>query len=511
MLFDSFSFLFIFLPAVWFGFQILCWTRCSNWLIMSWLIATSLYFYGSVYGSAIILFLVLAGINFGVGRSLRSAAAEHAPCTGLLWLGVLINAGSLIGLKYLPAATGFRGVLLPVGFSFFIFAQIQYLVDARQGNAPAIPPLRYVLFSIWFPYMLSGPIVKAEEIIGQFQFDRARLNDLTLGVSYIAIGLFKKCCLASAATAVAVPFFMPGSPWLHTPAFPAWTGALAFTLQIYFDFSGYSDMAIGVARLFGIRLPINFSSPLKAVNISEFWSHWHMTLTRFLTSYIYYPLALIVSRARIARTKTRPGEASMSLPNFLETVACPLIVTMLITGAWHGAQWTFVVFGLLHGVYLSAMHGWHLIKARVRVPMLPKPLAQLTARILMLGSLAASMVFFGSPDCSSACSMLASMAGVHGWLTRNAPFPTPLGQSLSTLTVLFLIVFFLPNSQEWLSRDEAPVSPLPRVRLSEPGVLQRWFWQTRPRFALIWGALLPPAIIAILASPGSSGFIYFKF
>ncbi len=422
----------------------------------------------------------------------------------ILLIGILLNAGCLLSFKYLTA------LKIPVGLSFFTFIQIGYLIDASQGSAPTASILEHELFSLWFPYLLSGPIVKAEEVVPQFRHFQRGENDFSIGVSFFLIGLFKKVILASMAATIALPFFIPGSSRLHAHPLTAWMGASAYTLQVYFDFSGYSDMAIGVARLFGVRLPVNFNSPLKATSIIDFWHRWHMTLTRFLMHYIYNPLALAVARSRASSGRQSSPRHGVSFSGYLSRVVFPMMITMCIAGIWHGAGWTYAIFGLLHGMYLSAVHGWHMIKGLLAIPNWLYRLSRPFAHLLTITAVVVSLVFFGEPNYHAALTLLRSMTGFFPH-TMGAGFPIATAQDIAALSLLGFIVFILPNSQEWLSRDETPLFPFPQARLSPTSIFQKWFWEPRLRIGLLWGALFFPALIAMLAAPSPSGFIYFKF
>ena len=251
-------------------------------------------------------------------------------------------------------ACGRSGVetLLPLGISFYTFTQIAYLADVYANKAQEYAPANYALFVTWFPHLIAGPIMHHREMMPQFATAfRAKIDPrlVLIGLSIFSVGLAKKVLLADQAAPFADAVFDRGALLPLTFA-EAWVGALAYTMQIYFDFSGYSDMAIGLSLMFGVRLPVNFNSPYKSKSIIEFWRRWHMTLSRFLRDYVYIPLG---------------GNRRGPVRRYAN-----LMATMLIGGLWHGAGWTFVIWGALHGLYLMANHAWNAAGGR-----LPKPVA----------------------------------------------------------------------------------------------------------------------------------------
>ena len=228
-------------------------------------------------------------------------------------------------------------VVLPLGISFFTFTQIAYLVDVQRGIASEPSFLNYVLFVTFFPHLIAGPIIHHKEMMPQFQRAADRPGgDIAVGSALFAIGLFKKVIIADFAAHYVGTAFTPGGD--AVPLAMAWEAALNYTVQIYFDFSGYSDMALGLSRMFGIDLPLNFNSPYKARNLIEFWRCWHMTLSRFLRDYLYFPLG---------------GNRHGTVMRYTN-----LLTVMLLGGLWHGANWTFVAWGGVHGIGLMVNHLW---------------------------------------------------------------------------------------------------------------------------------------------------------
>jgi len=337
MLFNSYEFLFGFVPIVLLGAHFLA-GRGQQRLGVAWLVGMSLFFYG--WWNPAFLGLIVGSVvfNFLVGSYLaRHRLARGARLT--LLGGILVNLGAIGYFKYagfLVSAAGHAigtnwetsGIVLPLAISFFTFQQIAYLIDAYRGETEEDDLLNYFLFVTFFPQLIAGPIVHHREMLPQFLrrgATRLRPNHLAVGITIFAIGLFKKVIIADGMAGYATPVFAAADRGFALTFPEAWSGVLAYSFQIYFDFSGYSDMAIGLARLLGIRLPINFFSPYKADSIIEFWRRWHISLSRFLRDYLYIPL----------------GGGRAGVPARYRNI----LITMLLGGLWHGAGWTFIVWG----------------------------------------------------------------------------------------------------------------------------------------------------------------------
>src|SRR3954447_19684282 len=298
MLFNSYPFIFLFLPITLIGYFVL--VRLNHLAPVIWLALASLVFYSVSNWQFVLLLLASIAFNYVIGLLLISKRPRPASRVAALTIGV---AGDLLTLGYFKYAgflaanlnavfsTGFTvNVLLPVGISFYTFTQIAFLVDAYRGNVARYALPHYALFVTYFPHLIAGPILHHKDMIPQFERAAARRPDSHLilcGLIIFGIGLFKKTCLADGIQPLVAQAFGPGA----SPSFDqAWMGALAYTFQLYFDFSGYSDMAIGISLMFGIFLPLNFNSPYKALSIIDFWRRWHMTLSQFLRDYLYIPL-----------------------------------------------------------------------------------------------------------------------------------------------------------------------------------------------------------------------------
>jgi D-alanyl-lipoteichoic acid acyltransferase DltB (MBOAT superfamily) len=289
---------------------------------------------------------------------------------------------ALLGMTFTP-----WDIILPLGISFFVFQKISYLVDLRRGQAHAYPLLDFFMFVTFFPQLIAGPIVRHNEIIAQFAADPRRpemWENLSRGLVLFAIGAAKKLGIADHVSEVADRLFTAAMT-APASAAEAWAAASAFTLQIYFDFSGYSDMAIGLALMFGLRMPFNFDAPYRATSIRDFWRRWHMTLSRFLRDYLYIPMG------------GNRGGGIMQARN--------VMLTMLLAGLWHGANWTFVVWGGLQGAALAINGAW--ARAGWRMP---APLGWLLTMLFVM----AGWVLFRAPDFATAWTLLRGMAGLEG-------------------------------------------------------------------------------------------------
>ncbi len=373
MLFNSFGFVFLFLPLTLAGYQVL---RRHG---IAWLGICSLLFYAWWDWRYLPLLLLSICFNFGAGHAL--CALPGGRRNAALAAAVAVNLAVLTWFKYSFFLFGISpGMPLPIGISFFTFTQIAFLVDCWRGIArePRFAP--YLLFVSYFPHLVAGPVLHHAEMTPQFRNGRSlRTEDLAAGLTIFALGLAKKVLVADNLAPLANPLFAGGiAPQMGD----AWIGTLAYSMQLYFDFSGYSDMAIGLSRLFGVRLPENFNSPYQARNISEFWRRWHMTLSRFLRDYLYIPLG---------------GNRGSQWRRWRN-----LMITMVLGGAWHGAGWSFLAWGALHGMYLVLHQRFGGGKAVWWA-------GPMTFMAVML-----AWVPFRAPDLGSAIHIWAGLAGWHG-------------------------------------------------------------------------------------------------
>lgn len=306
-------------------------------------------------------------------------------------LGAAITANLLLLAYYkyanffvssLSSAAGWESInldiILPIGISFFTFTQVAFLVDTYQGKVKEYNFAHYLLFVTYFPHLIAGPVLHHKEMMPQFADKKTYLpsaDNFAIGLSIFVIGLSKKVLIADNIAPLANPVFEINA---HPALVESWFGALAYAMQLYFDFSGYSDMAIGLSRLFGVRLPLNFNSPYKAENIIDFWRRWHMTLSRFLRDYLYIPLG---------------GNRNGSFARFRN-----LFITMLLGGLWHGAGWTFVIWGGLHGIYLGINHGWHFLQEKLGLSASQSLRSKIVARSITFLAVLVAWVFFRAPS-----------------------------------------------------------------------------------------------------------------
>jgi len=391
MLFNSFPFLLLFLPVVALLNAALV-RYAGQRSAQAWLLCASLYFYGNSKPSFVLLLLASIMFNWGLARWMMSQPEEGRRKL-LLQLGLTANIAFLCSFKYvnfllinLAALNGPRFTLpdwdFPLGISFFVLTQVMYLVDTYQGlNAPNSLFDHATLVSL-FPYVSSGPLVRSRTIVAQFrafQFTESRLDLACRGLYLFAIGLFKKVALADSFATLADAGYGTAQ---NLSTVEAWIATFAYLFQIYFDFSGYSDMAVGAAWMIGIDIPQNFNAPYRSKSISEFWQRWHISLSNFITNYLFTPILRSMGKAT------------------LRTSIIATLLAMGIAGLWHGPAWNFVVFGLLHGVGLAANQAWKKKKRKM-----PDWLGWLVTLIFVN----ITFVFFRSPSIPAALNLLASL------------------------------------------------------------------------------------------------------
>src|SRR5271168_2402818 len=426
MLFNSYPFIFVFLPAVLFGYFAA--GRISSQAPVIWLALASLVFYSFSNWPFVVLLLASIAFNYLVGwllisRRLRAGARFAVLTVGvtgdLVTLGIFKYAGFLVANFNTVFSTSVAvNILLPVGISFYTFTQIAFLVDAYRGKVAHYALPHYALFVTYFPHLIAGPILHHRDMIPQFESaDSKRPNAhlILCGLMIFGIGLFKKTSLADGIQPLVATAFGIGNPSFDQ----AWIGALAYTFQLYFDFSGYCDMAIGISLMFGIFLPLNFNSPYKAISIVDFWRRWHMTLSQFLRDYLYIPLG---------------GNRRGPVLRYVN-----LMVTMLLGGLWHGAAWTFVAWGALHGVYLCINHAWINYGPPIP-PVLARP-ARIAASLLTFLAVVVAWVFFRADSLTSALSVLSKMADPG----QIAFGHTEIVQAV-LIAVYAMIAWFAPNT-----------------------------------------------------------------
>jgi alginate O-acetyltransferase complex protein AlgI len=433
MLFSSYSFIFLFLPIVLIGYFVL--GQMGNQAGAIWLTLASLVFYSVANSQFVLLLLGSVIFNYLIGMLLTSRQLSAAPLFAVLSIGVTGDLLVLGAFKYAGFfaanlntifSTGFVvDVLLPVGISFYTFTQIAFLVDAYRGDVARYALPSYALFVTYFPHLIAGPVLHHKDMIPQFERASAKQPDAHLilyGIMIFAFGLFKKTCLADNIQPLVTSAFGASSPSFDQ----AWIGALAYTFELYFDFSGYSDMAIGISLMFGIFLPLNFNSPYKATSIIDFWRRWHMTLSQFLRDYLYIPLG---------------GNRHGPTLRYVN-----LMVTMLLGGLWHGASWSFVVWGALHGTYLCANHAWNNYGPAI-APRFERA-ATFAGCLLTFLSVVVAWVFFRADGLSSAWLVVSRMAE-----PTNVAFGRGEMARAAFIAAYAAIVWLAPNTQEILGYD----------------------------------------------------------
>jgi alginate O-acetyltransferase complex protein AlgI len=510
MLFHSPEFIFGFLPLCFLGFVGV--RRLWGWQpALYWLAAASLVFYGQ--WSAALAGLLLGSIlfNFGAARLLLAKVESRRTARRLLLSALAVNLALLGYFKYANffidnlnqiagSSISHLNVILPVGISFYTFIQIGFLVEVYNRQVSQIRFSHYLLFGSFFPCITAGPIVLQKDMLPQFADARPMRLDsarIAVALTVFGIGLFKKLLLADSIAPFANGVFDAAAAGVAVAPAAAWAGALAYTLQLYFDFSGYSDMALGLAYLLGFRLPLNFNSPLKACSITDFWRRWHMTMTRFFTNYLYAALALPMMRRAMRDSYGRSAR-------FLAATAMPVTATFVLAGLWHGAGWTFVVFGLIHGLALAINHAWR--EAGLREP------PAVAGWLLTMAVVVTGLVFFRAADVPTALAMMSGMLGMTsagaigiGIVPEVARIAIDPNAALVWIAVLGAIALICPNTQElmschWFSSDPQP-----------DAVHSARSWLTwRPTLA--WAAVGAIVLAAALGSISShAAFLYYQF
>src|ERR1700722_1584761 len=508
MLFSSYTFLFQSLPATVLAFAAA--RRHSPRAGIMVLAGASLFFYGAWRPVYLLLLIASIAVNFSLGLRMEDPLRRRAVGT----FGVVLNLALLGYFKYtnfildsLNALTGaplpFVNIILPLGISFFTFQQIAYLVDVMRGAKVERDIVSYTLFVSFFPHLIAGPLVHHAEMIPQFKRGRSGRSAVLAarGLAIFAAGLFKKVVIADNLAQFVSPVFahLDAGGGVTTPW--AWLATLAYSMQIYFDFSGYSDMAVGLALLFGIRLPVNFRSPYQALSIVEFWRRWHITLSRFLRDYLYIPLG-----------GNRVGEQRRYIN---------LMVTMLLGGLWHGAGWNFLVWGGLHGACLSINHLWREWRGGDARASATEPAATGLATGFAKGlswaitffAVVIGWVFFRARTMAGAWQMLGSLFGLEAGSSAYAPpgilrlmdRPVLGGESRLLLfrggavALALAVALFLPNVPQLFGYREYRHAP-------EPATWLRW----RPNAA--WALVTALAVaISLFGMWQRLEFLYFQF
>ncbi len=527
MLFNSFEFIFLFLPITlvaffWIGKRV---KQVKQQLPILWLVFASLFFYGRWKPLNLPLIIISILVNYGLGYFLGNMLEKTIAKKAAVTLGVIFNLGLICYFKYANflinnvnhlIGTNFNlpSVVIPLAISFFTFQQIAYLIDSYKGETKEYSIIKYMLFVCFFPQLIAGPIVHHKEVLPQFEKASTysfKKRTLAIGLTVFVAGLFKKVIFADRIAEYSNLAFAAASQGIDLTFSESWVGALGYTLQLYFDFSGYSDMAVGAAYMFGIKLPLNFNSPYKAISIVDFWRRWHITLSHFLRDYLYIPLG-----------GSRKGEIRRYTN---------LLITMLLGGLWHGAGWTFIFWGGLHGIYLVINHLYRSIRKALGHNLrndgwLLRGMGWLATFIAVV----ISWVFFRANSFETATSILQSMFGLNGiqlpvFLEPYLGFLRNLGIGFLGFTVnvgisqkyatfgiimLLLIAWFTPNTQQWMGIYNPTLTE--PVNYNQPQ-WQTKFWQSlswRPN--KIWTIIVAGLTsICLLCFSRVSEFLYFQF
>lgn len=451
MLFNSYAFIFFFFPLVLLGFFLV--GARSVRAAAGFLALASLFFYG--WWSVEALPLLIGSICFNYWAGLRLTHAPGRSDASRKRMLVFALAANLVVLAIFKYANFFLAnvdvgltavgltpiamvhIALPIGISFYTFTQIAFLVDCWQGKVHERSFVHYVLFVTFFPHLIAGPVLHHAQMMPQFANPRTYRFDadkVALGLAIFVFGLGKKLLIGDPLGEYADLMFNGVRAGTAPTLGSAWVGVLAYTLQIYFDFSGYSDMAVGLGLCLGVQLPLNFNSPYKSINIVDFWRRWHISLSTFLRDYLYVPLG-----------GNRKGPARRYLNLFL---------TMLLGGLWHGAGWTFVLWGALHGSYLMINHLWN---AKVRRDRKPGRTAKVIGWLLTFVCVMVAWVVFRAENMDSAISIYKGMLGLNGSspsiLSEFGAVPYRKNDFFHTLFVGLFVVLALPPTitlQNWV-------------------------------------------------------------
>lgn len=527
MLFNSFAFLLGFLPIVCLGYFAI--GKYSHTYSLVLLAVASVLFYGYWNYRFIPLLAASILLNYfgGTHISRINQAGRTASAKILLTSLIAINLALLSYFKYANffiesynnlanAGISKANIILPIGISFYTFTQIAFLVDVYQNTSSEFNFLRYILFVTYFPHLIAGPILHHKEMMSQFAKKavcRVRWDSVSGGFSLLILGLAKKVLIADQVAKFSSPVFLAVSHGGTPMMFEAWMAAIAYTLQIYFDFSAYSDMAVGISLMFNIRLPINFNSPYKSKSIIEFWRRWHMSLSRFLRDYLYIPLG-----------GNRKGLTQRHIN---------LMVTMLLGGLWHGAGWTFIVWGGLHGSFLVINHVWQSFAGQHGWNRNSSIYSSFSWIVTFL-CVVVGWVIFRSESMTTATAMLKGMAGFNG-MAIPQQLATHLGkltemnfihitgftpltdldvpEAAMTLIIPLLIAVFLPNALQVMQSVE-PVIDSHQFNSKFNSKGSKWqsilIWRESPVSAILLGITFY-IVISQLLKVGESEFLYFQF
>jgi alginate O-acetyltransferase complex protein AlgI len=513
MLFNSYAFIFLFMPITVVGYYLIA-NRSHSWAIF-WLVLASIFFYGywSLYSLPILSGSVC--LNYWLGKKLvnreiknRQFVLVAAIILNLACLGYFKYANffvsntnllrSLMDLK--PINT--LDVVLPIGISFFTFTQIAFLIDSYQNKVNEQNFLKYILFVTFFPHLIAGPVIHHKQMMPQFSdinIFSMNAKNFFFGITIFVIGLAKKILLADPLGRYADLMYNGVSFGNHPQIMESWLGSLAYSFQLYFDFSGYSDMAVGLSLFFGIWLPFNFNSPFKATSIIDFWQRWHISLTKYIGEYLYTPITL--KFMRLAQGKPKILEILYSL-------ILPTCLIFLILGFWHGANWTYVVFGGMHGLYIVINHLWRKVFPMPNKKAIEKKaygeVKKISSWALTFLAVNFSFVMFRSDSISAAFAIYKSMFGIDGSPIQEFSGAFEFLQELlmqvwlkaeliGLIVIGFLIVTLLPSSSELAFNQNSK-----KIRVLANGYIR----------AIFLSALF---VMSLMHLSKNSSFLYFQF
>lgn len=531
MLFNSYVFIFVFLPIVVTVYLLVRRSWNPVWPI-GWLVLASLFYYGWWKPEFVLLLLFSITVNLVFGKILINGKLSRRASRAVLTVGIVFNLGLLGYFKYagflVANANSLFGIhwtipsiILPIGISFITFQKIAFLVDAHRGLVRNFTLLNYALFVTFFPQLIAGPIVHHAEIMPQLGPAQKRdfAPDFAIGSSIFIIGLFKKVVIADTFAVYADAGYAMVKAGHPLDAASAWVAVLSYSFQLYYDFSGYSDMAVGLARMFGIVLPVNFYSPYKATSIIDFWRRWHMTLSRFLRDYLYFPLG---------------GNRRGPVRRYAN-----LMAVMLLGGLWHGANWTFVVWGAAHGLMLMVNHAWQALPFSQHPVLTSRPARAVAILITFLAVTLAwvpfraesfadvrAMMGYLFPAVSDARGwpslakfLYAQFADVKGlaaftqWFKPRELWPAVLPPDYLATAVkpvglmllgIVAVTFLMPNTYQIFRRFD-PALGLPEEERKAAPRLQ---FRLDTRFAVVLAGMF---VLAVLGLSRVSPFLYYQF
>jgi D-alanyl-lipoteichoic acid acyltransferase DltB (MBOAT superfamily) len=517
MLFTSFEFIFIYAPLTVALFFII--NSFSRSFGIAWLTIASLFFYSWWQVDDLPVLVVSIAVNYCIGELInkKKQISQQRLAKFFFVVGVSLNILALVYYKYfnfiiqsinflLNTHITDAPIKLPLGISFFTFTQIAYLADCYTKQVSRYNMTNYALFVSYFPHLIAGPILHHNEMMNQFNYRKKNIFNITnisAGITLFSFGLFKKVVIADNIAHIANAIFEESNTHDTINMYMAWKGSLAYTLQLYFDFSGYSDMAIGLSRLMGIKLPINFHSPYKAQSIIDFWQRWHRTLSRFIRDYIYFPLG---------------GSYKGKMDKYKN-----LFISMLLAGIWHGAGVTFVVWGLMHSLFLIINHGWRDARKKfgyINNKHLAWPIKFFNC-LLCFFAVNFAWVMFRADSFKSALTMYRSMFSLGDWIVPNflsmnefedyssiVLFTSKEYSEILMLIASLLLVFFFPNTQQ-IMRKYSPAIGLYKKEDKLP--FKFIIWAPTYGWSIIVSLVLIIALSCSLSSFNNLQFIYFRF